>query len=247
MMNTSFEIRLNTIGKLLLAVLLFSLKPSAAQTESAIPKNKALYGGIGHLTFSEEQLNLKGLNKTLTQNGYGTLNNYSQSFGGGGSFVIKNIVLGGGGAWLKNIGTQNSINSVSLKGGYGYFSMGYIAFGGRQSLLFPQLGIGGGGYTMQIQNKRTSIDFSQQLNSPAGVTIIETGGWMANLELTYLYFLNRNAKEGFCFGIKAGYKYAPNNWTAKDNGVALANSPKINMNGFFVSVLFGGGSVSTNQ
>lgn len=232
----------NQLFNAFLLLLLLSLR-LGAQTENAQgPKN--LYGGFGHLNFSGEQLNLGDLNTSLSANGYGKISPYTGSFGGGGAFVIHNFVIGGGGAWLMNTSTQNGTNTFNIKGGYGHFNFGYVAYTGKRSLLYPTLGIGGGGYNILISQKNPKEDFPQQLNTPQGTMNLGAGGWMATVQLSYQYFFNKNTTEGFCIGIKAGYKYSPYNWrTTMLNNSSIGNSPSMNMNGVYITLFLGGGSV----
>lgn len=209
----------------------------------AVQRKKYLCGGIGHLNFSAEQLNISGLNTALNSEYYNTVNPYSVSFGGGGHYVFGRIMVGGGGAWLMNSRTQNNNNTVKLKGGYGYFSLGYLLLKNKRSLLYPGLGIGGGGYDILITKKNARNDFRQQLNSPEGMAGIEASGWLMSAQLTYKLFLSKNTTEGFCIGLRAGYRYSPYNWHTSLNNTVLANSPTLNMNGLYVSLLLGGGSV----
>lgn len=212
-----------------------------AQTETA--PSRALYGGFGHLNFSAEQLNLGGLNASLSSGSYGSIQPYTSSFGGGGSFAIHNFLIGGGGAWLMHSNAQSPENDLNLKGGYGYFSFGYIVHSGKRSILYPAIGLGGGGYDITISRKNTKEDFSQQLNSPQGMIALEAGGWLGTAQISYQYFFSKNATEGFFIGVKAGYRYSPYNWHTTMNNTDISNAPKINMNGFYVTLILGGGSL----
>src|SRR5688572_13761088 len=154
----------NTMRTLLLVMLLFGAQCIRSQDEQ---KCRNLSGGIGHLNFSGEQINIGNLNSVLSANNYNTIHPITSSFGGGGLFSLRNFLFGGGGAWLMNSKTANPVNDVKLKGGYGYFNFGYLVYSGKRSLFYPTLGIGGGGYTILVKQKNTSAnDFEQQLNNP---------------------------------------------------------------------------------
>jgi len=217
------------------------LTVASAQTEPSDKSPKKINGGFAHLNFSGEQLNLANLNSLLSFNNYGAISSTNFSFGGSGAYVINNFIAGGGGAWLTNSKTGNSSNSLDLKGGYGYFNFGYVVRSNKHSLLYPTVGIGGGGYTILVNKNNQQNDFSQQLKSPSGMISLDAGGWMTTIQLTYQYYLSKKTLEGFCIGIKAGYKYSPYNWSTKMNNTTLANSPKINMNGFYLTIILGGG------
>jgi hypothetical protein len=222
------------------------LTTARSQTEIKAEHPKKLFGGFGHLSFSGEQLNLNSFNKVLVTNKYDVINLYSPSFGGAGSYVINNFVIGGGGAWLMHAKSQNSGNTVNLKGSYGYLNLGYILYSRKHAFLFPAIGVGGGGYSIIVSKKDSPEDFSQQLNSPNGMITMNAGGWMIHSQLCYHYFLSKGDLQGYCLGIKAGYKYSPYNWNVSMNNTSLTNSPEINMNGFYLSFLIGGGGLSIN-
>ncbi len=221
---------------------LFSANKLYSQEEQT--SNKKFNGGFGYCSLSGEQQNLDALNRAFEDNGYGKINPLGASIGGGGAFVLKNMVIGGGGAWLANSHENHAGASVSMKGGYGYFSFGYLVHSGKQHVLYPSLGIGGGGYGFSITKGNPPTDFTQQLNSPAGTITTEAGGWMTNFQVNYFYFLGKHNKQGFFVGLKAGYKYSPTSWKISLNNTVLEHSPNLNMNGFFCSLVFGGGNIT---
>lgn len=218
-----------------------------AGAQDSLSKKTRLNGGFGHFNFSLEQLNLDKMNSTLSANGFEKLNPLTFSYGGGGAFCVSNFVIGGGGAWLAGSRVRNTDRSLNIKGGYGYFSLGYILFSGRRYVLYPSLGIGGGGYSMIISKKDTLHGFSEQLNSPSGMVTADAGGWMTNVQLSYQYFFNNAGTQGFFIGIRAGYKYSPSGWKISVNDNELSGAPTMNMNGFYATIILGGGSLMSNN
>ena len=227
-------------------LLCFAAIASTGQTETNATKNKRLSGGFGYFSLSGEQLNLNDLNRSLSALGYTSFNTMATSFGGGGLFSINNFLLGGGGASLNSQNVYNETNAINLKGGYGFFNFGYIVYSGKRSVLYPAIGLGAGGYSLSIRKKNLPGNFTQQLNTPEGMVTTEVSGRMLNLELNYLLFL-RKEKTGFYLGFKAGYKYSPQSWETKLVHASLTNSPNMNMNGFYASILIGGGGLSQTK
>jgi hypothetical protein len=223
----------------LLLLILFSTM-ATAQTE--VKSNKSC-GGFGYFSFSGEQLHLTDLNHSLTANGYSSFNTIGTSYGGGGYFVINNFMIGGGGSWLADSRRKNPGSSQHLKGGYGCFSIGYLIYSGKRSLFYPTIGLGGGGYDMIVSKNSSSPDFTQQLNTPSGTLSANAGGWMSNIQLNYQCFFSKAGTEGFFIGLRAGYKYSPYDWSVGIDNNKLNNAPGINMNGFYASIILGGGSV----
>ena len=94
---------------------------------------------------------------------------------------------------------------------------------------------------MNAYKKDPQTDFSQQLNSPSTSINAETGGLILNLHLSYHYFFKRTETTTFFIGLKGGYRYSPGNWKITMNDNTIDGSPGINMNGFFMTVILGGG------
>lgn len=224
----------------------FVLSSFMALAQEPATCRKSLWGGFGYFALSGEQINIGELNTSLAANGYGQFNSNVVSLGGGGGFMTHKVFIGGGGAWLLGSANKNGGNSAGLRGGYGQFNVGYVVWSGKRSLLYPCLGIGGGGYDITVTKANVTSDFNQQLNAPAGMTTVQSGGLILSGQLSYQFFFNKEALQGFCLGIKAGYKFSPASWKTSINDTELSNAPNINMNGLFVTIYLGGGSLLNN-
>jgi len=162
--------------------------------------------------------------------------------------VFKNFIVSGDGAGLQGMSSKNENTACNLEGGYGQFNLGYIVYSGKRSILYPTVGIGGGGYTVEMTKLGSgmSSNFNQQLQTPSGMFKVTAGGWMLNGQITYQYFLHPETTQGFFIGLREGYRYSPKNWEMKMNNAGLTNAPKINMNGFYASIIIGGGGIDRN-
>jgi hypothetical protein len=218
---------------------------ATAQEEKRVNKN--LYGGFGHFTFIGQSVNINGLNTLLSEKNYGNINPNQVSWGGGGNFVIKNFVIGGEGAGFFSSNSSNTSNSLNFSGGSGLFNLGYAFAVGKHSLIYPLVGIGGGGYSIVFSQKNTSTDFNNQISVPNGQVNMQSGGILLNAQLAYQRFFCGPEREGFLIGIKAGYHYSPGPWKFTVNRNSVTNAPGINMNGPYVSIILGGGSVFGNK
>jgi hypothetical protein len=128
------------------------------------------------------------------------------------------------------------------------FNLGYIVHQGKRSILYPMLGAGGGDFTMLISQKMNSnADFKGQLNTPAGSSQMQAGGLMLQAQLAWQYTFYGEGKSGFFVGVKGGYRYCPNTWKLNVNGSALSNSPGINMNGAYITLIIGGGGLTPSN
>jgi hypothetical protein len=241
-------IHLNTT-KLALASFLFlvcNMHPLVAQ-EKTEPNSQACgpqyCGGFGYFTFSSEMINTSELNHSLEQSGYAAFGPSMPSWGGGGMFVIHNFMIGGQGAGYFGQQRSSDISTADLRGGYGQASIGYLFRTTKRSVLFPVIGIGGGGMTLNTGPNSSPGDFSQQLKSPSGTLSASAGGWFLTAELTFNHFFLASELQGFFIGARAGYRYSPESWKFTNNGNAYGNSPGINMNGLYLTLLIGGGGI----
>jgi hypothetical protein len=227
----------------MLIILMSLAYTTRAQEQTAKTKRQILNGGFGHFTFSGQQLNLNNLNGMLNTLGYSNLSNNYASFGGGGGFVINNFFIGGEGGSLATSNSSNQNSTLSFKAGCGYFNFGYMLHSTKRSVFYPIVGIGGGGYTMDVKLKNVNPNFQDQLNTPNSGASLQGGGLMINSQLCYQYFFAGHEKEGFFLGIKAGYRYCPTTWKMTVNSAQVSNAPGLNMNGVYVSIILGGGSL----
>lgn len=232
--------------KTIITIFLFGILCFTTTAQETSTRQKH-FGGFGYSHFSTEQFQSTGLNNLLKTEGYSPLPSVNTSFGGGGMFVIGNFMVGGGGAWLPEKNVSNDVNALTVKGGYGMFNLGYLVFKTKRTMLYPALGVGGGGYDLLVQKKQPSTDFASHLNSPQDMLAASAGGLLVSAEATYQYFFNREHTQGFFIGLKGGYKYAPANWRFGVNGQNFNQSPSINMTGWYVTIIIGGGSVATAE
>jgi hypothetical protein len=234
----------NTFAKaLLLTAALFTTLVFTAQTPEKKPGK--LSGGFGHFSFTGQMLNLSALNNYLKEEGYNQISPNQFSWGGGGNFAISNFLIGGEGQGFMNSKASNSLNSISFTGGYGLFNLGYIVYQRKRSILYPTIGVGGAEFDMVISQKvNSNPDFKDQLSAPAGSSQMQAGGIILQAQLAWQHVFYGEGTTGFFIGVKGGYHYCPNTWKLNINGSALSNSPGINMNGAYITLIIGGGGLT---
>jgi hypothetical protein len=241
-METKMNFFTKIAGFRLIVILLFTQGILQGQQSEPNTKMKRHYGGFGYFNLSAETAAFSELNAILAKAGYEKINNISHAFGGGGFFVLKNFMIGGGGNWIPSTRTHNTDNTTIMSGGYGFTSFGYLFRLPGRLFVFPGIGLGGGGYSLLINPDRKPLNFDEQVSDPSGMLFLESGGWMLNISLTCQRFLKRSS-EGFFVALKAGYKYSPSLWEFRMYDRAITNSPRINMNGITLSLIFGGGAI----
>ncbi len=211
-----------------------------AQEEKKSKNN--LFGGFGYMDYSASVLNYNQINGFLVEKSYNEIKKLQHGIGGGGGFIISNFYIGGQGGNFFKTQLQNSNNNLTIEGGFGFFDFGYAICFKKRNTIIPTIGIGGGGYTIKIQNKQANNDFSEQLASPSGSAEFESGGMLVQPQILYKCYAGTNESEGFFIGIKTGYRYSIGNWKPVGN-TSLQNTPSMNMDGFFLGLVLGGGSV----
>lgn len=202
-----------------------------------------LSGGFGHFAGSYETVNLSEFNTTLSAAGYLEVPTSYMSFGGAGYFVIRNVLLGGGGASLDSYQVAGDSTLTEIGGGYGFVSVGYVFATGRRAIFYPNIGMGGGGFTAQLGKTGATQDFTQQLLSPHGRFQAGAGGYFVNVQLAWQTMVGTETRSGWSIGLKAGYRFGALGWQTHVNGNRGINSPRMNMNGFYASIIIGGGSL----
>jgi hypothetical protein len=189
------------------------------------------------------------MNDLFTANGYPSLDDGSFSLGGGGHFIINNVIIGGEGHGLPGNDASDSHYRISQSSGYGFFNLGYIVFSRSNLLLYPLLGMGGGGTTVTITGlDQKPADFQDILDDPGRESYITSGGFMLNFSLGTDLFLFGDRSEdgtgGFFAGIRLGYLLDPGKeqWYFSDQ--ELTGSPDTGMSGFYFRITLGGGGYS---
>jgi hypothetical protein len=231
------------LKKNVLAILLFAAGALQAQEENKKENSIGLSGGFGHCSFTAQSLDLKAWNGLLAANGYGAISSNQLSLGGGGNFALKSFLIGGEGAGFVGSSTSSALNAIDFDGGYGFLNAGYVIPAGKKWLLYPMLGAGAGGYSILIRQKNPNSNFSDQISTPNGGTLMEAGGLLFNAQLGCQYFFCGKNTQGFFVGLKSGYRFSPTAWKLRVSGTEMAGAPEINMNGFYATLILGGGSV----
>jgi hypothetical protein len=216
-----------------------------AFSQEPVPAGKpGLTGGFGHGSFTARFIDFGALNAALSAQNYATLNPVQFAAGGGGNFVVRDFMFGGEGATIISSAVSNASNSVTFTGGYGQLNLGYILYKSQRSIFYPMLGIGGGGYSLLVRQKNPGGSFDNQIQAPSGGSQLDAGGFLLNVQLAFQRFFCGRNKEGFMLGIKAGYYYSPSAWTMRMSGEELHDAPRLNMNGPYVTLFIGGGSLA---
>ncbi len=207
-----------------------------------------IYGGFGYFMPGYQFLSLTEMNNSFKAAGFPEISNGALSIGGGGFYVVRNLLIGGEGYGLIGGSVENIDYRVDHAGGCGFFNVGYILAGSPSFLFAPVMGIGGGGISVNIKDRDYYPDnFDDLMEDPARESIISNGGLLLNFSvLTNILIAGYRAENeagGFYLGLKAGYilNASGNTWYINDE--ELQGSPAAGMSGPYVSLMIGGGGM----
>jgi len=196
------------------------------------------YGGLGYFNAGVNFLNFDKLNKVLSDNGLAQFGNGVVSLGGGGFFIVNNVMIGGEGfSFLSQKKDKENYRSI-ISGGAGFFKLGYILHQRNNFQIYPMIGIGGGGLDLKVidkteRNFNNAISERKDFNASFSALVFDVSVG-ADLKLgKYGYFI---------LGVKTGYLFSPvvGKWKA-GNEVDLKEGPEQGINGFYLKVSIGGG------
>jgi hypothetical protein len=202
-------------------------------------------GGRGYFMVGGNIIDMKALNSSLESKGYSKIsdNNFI-SLGGGGNWVVSNVIVGGESHGLIGREVTSGSYKTSLSAGYGFFNLGYIVYSIGDLDFYPLLGLGGGGVRLKITEAATP-SYDDVLASPTRKAELSTGGFLLNVALgtDYLLKLRKNERRegGLVFGLRAGYTFAPikNSWELDRTGIS--GGPQVGITGPYINLMIGGG------
>lgn len=228
-----------------IALFLFgtSLQGFSQETET----NK-VSGGLGYFMLGYTGFNLGEMNTQFKDSGYPELTNGSFTFGGGGHFIINNLIIGGEGHGLSGGKSSNAEYDLAMSGGYGFFNLGFILYHNPTVNIYLLLGFGGGGAVIGITDKSKSPEnFNALLENPARKSYITNGGFMMNFSVGADFFVRAsktgNSSGGWIMGIKTGYIYNMNRNDWYFNNEKITGSPNARISGPYVRLTIGGGGL----
>jgi hypothetical protein len=185
-----------------------------------------------------------GLINRLQNYGYPSFHQGGIAVGGSGFAVYKNILIGGEGFSFSSRG-QNSLYQTGFDYGLGFFNLGYLIPTKRKMVFYPKAGIGSGGFTLKIRDRQVTPDFGQILLASGRGSEFTAGTMVLNLSLNLVYFTlgGEKSKGGLAMGLTAGGYFSPRvaDWQYMDT--ALAGAPDTRINGWYLSILIGGGGI----
>jgi len=244
------EMNFYTKYLILLLFISFLIIHSASAQESGT--RNLVYGGVGYFMAGYSVVDLDNLNQSLSNSGIPELDRGSITIGGGGHYIIKNIIIGGEGHGVTGKNAENDNYKSAYSAGYGFFNLGYVILNSPSFNFYPLIGFGGGGMTVSILDKsKLTNSFDDILDDPARESYLTKGGFLMNFSLGADYFFVGEKSEsttgGFLIGIKAGYILDVSNNDWDFNGQHLNNSPGSGVSGPYVRITFGGGGLTRNK
>uniref|UniRef100_A0A7C4YHA1 Outer membrane protein beta-barrel domain-containing protein n=1 Tax=candidate division WOR-3 bacterium TaxID=2052148 RepID=A0A7C4YHA1_UNCW3 len=204
-------------------------------------------GGGGGYFIGFDGIDFGNLNNFLSGQGFGKLEKYIFSEGGGGYAKIGNIMIGGSGfGFSDDISSNNYLCKVSFS--YGGFEAGYSFLSIRDFNLFALFGVGSGNLTLRIDERFSPPVFDSVFLSPGRTSIIYSTYTVLKGEigLDYLLAFGKSGKSGggLLFGIRAGYIYSPTkpDWKFEEINTDVIGGPEVMIKGPYIHFLVIGGA-----
>ena len=222
---------------LLIFIFLAEVRPLSAQ------ENKQhIIGGSGYVSAGLGFFDFGSINDRLVANEIPKIPQVSNSLGGGGHLMVGKFVIGTSGQLYTPKKFQFDTIKLDVRAGYGFFEMGYMALTTPRVQLYPVIGIGAGGYTINVAIADTNLTFDELLLDPKRGIKLKSGGMLLNACLNLDFFLNKHdgpLPYGLLTGLEVGYTYMPKVkvWEVADE--PIKESPKTNLNTFYVRVKLG--------
>ena len=206
-----------------------------------------LNGGSGGFHIGFKRASMDSYNYFTPENLDGFENNLTR-VGGGGYWVINNVVIGGSGFSIRGDVKNTSLTTpiagnyeYALKGGGGYLNVGYVVYGSPFFLVFPMVGFGFEGVSM-IKSFDEDIMFQE------GNLLSSEYSWSSpmldiGLGIDFFPFPDYGVKMGF----RIGYNLSLSNtseWYYQGGEVLNDDLPDHDLNGLYLTFVIGGGWVS---
>lgn len=228
-----------TLGALVFIIAFASPASSQDGGESEIGRGFFQAGYMG--------LDLNGLNKSLSDASYPSLDSNFVTLGGAGYGNQGRFLIGGEGHAILGSEKTTSDGSfeISAGGGYGLFRIGYMAYSRANLDVFPTIGIGGGSMSVSIK-ERSAPTFDQVLENPSRSSELSNGMFLLDLSLAANYRIpvpidDGEGEGGPLLGLQVGYTFSPGNPSWELDGLnKVAGGPSLQIEGAYIRVSLGG-------
>ncbi len=212
--------------------------------------HQSIIGGSGHISAGLGFFDFGNINKRLVANDLPKIPQVSNSVGGGGHFMLGKFVLGTSVQQYTPKRFQFDTIKLDVRAGYGFLEVGYVALTTPRVQLYPVVGIGIGGYTIKIATVDTNLTFDELLLDPKRGIELKSGGMLLNACLNLDFFLVKHDASlpyGLLTGLEIGYTYMPKVGDWEVGGEPVKDSPKTNLNTFYVRIKLGGGGFTDRK
>lgn len=211
--------------------------------------NKKISGGFGYFTPGYLMYSLEDFNQYFEPDAFAPVSDNGITLGGGGSLVVRNIILGGEGHSVISKKASSSLMDAELQSGWGMFNIGYVVMARKSFLLYPKLGIGGYTHELTLKDQIAGTTMDTIAAGDFSGTTVSRRGMLASAELNFDFIptTQESSAGGLVFGLAVGYQmaFADKGWEAYETPVS--GGPNIDMSGLFVRLHIGMGGWSLQQ
>ncbi len=235
------------LKKLMVIGFLSMMALTALSQDNGEKDNKGGYsGGTGFFSIGYGNHPTGKLENFLPQGSPG-LSVHHLSTGGGGYFMINDLIIGGSGNGIKGESISTDSFEANTIGGTGFFNIGYRVASSKKLNFFPLLGIGGGGLGIEI-NETEALNPDDIRNNPGRTIEIDQSGLLFDFSLNMEWYPlgtgNENGYGGLLTGLKVGYVYQPFETEWEYDGNDINNPPDYNFSGVYARLVIGFGGAS---
>ncbi|MBA3899251.1 MAG: hypothetical protein H0X62_03425 [Bacteroidetes bacterium] len=201
-------------------------------------------GGLGYFYGGYSGIETSTINQRFAQFGIPELASGGIAMGGGAFGIFNRIIIGGEGMGF-SANTINATQQVDYDFSYGMLNIGYLVLTTKKTLFYPMAGIGAGGVFIRVRERIGTPDLNDILANPNRGVELQARSLMLNfsLNVTHFTFGRENRIGGMALGLSVGGYFSPMraDWTYL--GTSLSNAPDTRLNGWFVTLKFGGGGI----
>lgn len=176
--------------------------------------------------------------------------NFAATIGGGGFGLLKKrLVLSGYGFGNFYPGRGNNSTNVKMTSGGGTFSVGYALVNQNNILLYPTLGFGLMGTSMRIENiGNDPLHFGDNAIPVGTLSQFNMATPMMQIALGFNKLLSK-VNGGWTVGAQVGYlvNLGKDDWRNAQTNNDVKGVNDTGYEGFFFTILIGGGGFSLNE
>jgi hypothetical protein len=190
-------------------------------------------------------LDLRDLNRLLSDENMQTLDSDNLCFGGFGAGQLGDHLLLGfeaGGFWQKE---RSDSLLMRLSGVEAFIDAGYLLHLGERIKAYPLVGVGLGWTMFKLIPDYGTLSFHEVLSNPHRISKLTSSGLLLNFGMGAHWLVYQRMgeyrTENWYIGLRVGYKYmpSPSDWSMED--LEISGGPEVSLSGPYLHFYLGWG------